>query len=622
MPTTTDDTTSDAHSPPHPPTPDGSVRPDPGPPSTAPPTNTPPSPADPSPPPVMPHQLLPLIVCALCRKPLDGPTTLHCGHSLCIAHLPPNTNSCPVPACVPVSNATPIIPSSSTVAYVPAPETQREQPSTPLPTSRIDVSLSKIIDLVDRVQAELDCADDASPPQFANDSDYSDDEHDDEEQHTPDPQPSSSRSRRRSRSADSSTSRPRKRARHQSPEEDDDGDLLSHLRTQSARQRSTRYDQPLLPPDPPSTSNSPRAPILAKFEKDLLTELTCEICYNVLFEPITTPFLEVFPAPYRERGEAIEAEERNARLDTPIFTCQLSFPGMPTLLHFFEPRYRLMLRRCLESPNPRFGMVMPPKPGGSAQVEYGTMLDIRSVQMLRDGRSLVETWGSYRFRMVETAILDGYTVGRVERIDDYPEDITEEPLPVPLASQPSTSAFATSTPSPTSSESITLPPPSSASAASTSSSHASRPSSTSSPTAPAPGAPAPSPLPLHPSNAVLMAQCRAFLDNLQQGTQPWIVQRLSSSYGNMPTDIATFSYWVALILPIDDHEKAKLLPIRSPRLRLLLVTHWIKQLNDNWYIYLFRLVNTALLLIGVFFLFWYFLPLRVLRWFSNGCGIV
>ena len=34
----------------------------------------------------------------------------------------------------------------------------------------------------------------------------------------------------------------------------------------------------------------------------------------------------------------IEAEERDARLDTPVFVCQLSFPGMPTILHFFEPR--------------------------------------------------------------------------------------------------------------------------------------------------------------------------------------------------------------------------------------------------------------------------------------------
>lgn len=34
----------------------------------------------------------------------------------------------------------------------------------------------------------------------------------------------------------------------------------------------------------------------------------------------------------------IEAEERDARLDTPILVAQLSFPNMPTMLHLFEPR--------------------------------------------------------------------------------------------------------------------------------------------------------------------------------------------------------------------------------------------------------------------------------------------
>lgn len=75
-----------------------------------------------------------------------------------------------------------------------------------------------------------------------------------------------------------------------------------------------------------------------------------------------------------------------------------------------------MLRRCLESQNPRFGMIMAPKPGaGSPQTDYGTMLEIRSVQMLPDGRSMVETWGTFRFRILERGTLDGYMVGRIER---------------------------------------------------------------------------------------------------------------------------------------------------------------------------------------------------------------
>lgn len=61
-------------------------------------------------------------------------------------------------------------------------------------------------------------------------------------------------------------------------------------------------------------------------------------------------------------------------------------------------------------------MIMPPKPGSLLpQTEYGTMLEIRSVQMQADGRSLVETWGAYRFRILENRTLDGYMVGRIER---------------------------------------------------------------------------------------------------------------------------------------------------------------------------------------------------------------
>lgn len=62
---------------------------------------------------------------------------------------------------------------------------------------------------------------------------------------------------------------------------------------------------------------------------------------------------------------------------------------------------------------------MAPKRVGNAGAEngneYGTMLEIRSVQMLADGRSMVETWGTYRFRILETGALDGYMVGRIER---------------------------------------------------------------------------------------------------------------------------------------------------------------------------------------------------------------
>lgn len=40
----------------------------------------------------------------------------------------------------------------------------------------------------------------------------------------------------------------------------------------------------------------------------------------------------------------------------PIFVCTQALPGIPCPLHVFEPRYRLMIRRCVESGSRRFGM--------------------------------------------------------------------------------------------------------------------------------------------------------------------------------------------------------------------------------------------------------------------------
>ncbi|KAH3843222.1 hypothetical protein DPMN_116733 [Dreissena polymorpha] len=42
--------------------------------------------------------------------------------------------------------------------------------------------------------------------------------------------------------------------------------------------------------------------------------------------------------------------------DIPIFVCTLGFPNVPCPLHIFEPRYRLMVRQCMESGRRQFGM--------------------------------------------------------------------------------------------------------------------------------------------------------------------------------------------------------------------------------------------------------------------------
>ena len=73
--------------------------------------------------------------------------------------------------------------------------------------------------------------------------------------------------------------RPSKRARTM-PDSDDEDDLLAHLRSESARQRTVRHDEPLIP-------SLPRT--FESFEKELVTELSCEICLSLLYEPVTTP---------------------------------------------------------------------------------------------------------------------------------------------------------------------------------------------------------------------------------------------------------------------------------------------------------------------------------------------
>jgi hypothetical protein len=47
-----------------------------------------------------------------------------------------------------------------------------------------------------------------------------------------------------------------------------------------------------------------------------------------------------------ERGDAIAAEERDARLKTPILVGPITFPGMPTVIHIFEPRQVILYVSC------------------------------------------------------------------------------------------------------------------------------------------------------------------------------------------------------------------------------------------------------------------------------------
>lgn len=451
--------------------------------------------------------------------------------------------------------------------------------------------------------------------------------------------------------------------------EEEAGDLQEPI---SPRRRPSKRRRGHFPPSRAAAALA-AATASQSLSKELLGILECDVCACLLHEPVTTPcqhtfcgkclarsldhsskcplcrqdlppfaffqghatnqvilsvLLTGFPRESAERRQAIERDERDARLDTPLFICTLAFPGMPTILHVFEPRYRLMLRRCVESGTPRFGMLLPARGTGNPSLqgvmEYGTMLDIKSIQLLPDGRSMVETMGSYRFRLLEKGSLDGYTVGRVERIDDIAEEDEAELERLSIARarqanreqqerreqqqqqhQAANNAQAgeeveggiARRPSPqrtqsafeVSSSSSTSQQESAGNAATPSSSAAAGGPSTSSTNATPGGAPldssvSPDQLPdIEPSTEELMSICVSFIDQLRSGSAPWLLQRLNNTYGPMPDTPSEFSYWMALVMPIDEYEKARLLPIRSPRLRLRLIVHWVEQLRSSWW---------------------------------------
>lgn len=50
--------------------------------------------------------------------------------------------------------------------------------------------------------------------------------------------------------------------------------------------------------------------------------------------------------------------------------------------------------------------------------EYGTMLEICDIKFFPDGRSVVDTVGGRRFRVLDRSMRDGYHTARVEFLDE------------------------------------------------------------------------------------------------------------------------------------------------------------------------------------------------------------
>ncbi|KAH8674028.1 ATP-dependent protease La domain-containing protein [Xylariales sp. PMI_506] len=261
------------------------------------------------------------------------------------------------------------------------------------------------------------------------------------------------------------------------------------------------------------------------------------------------------------RTEHVLAEQQAelaGEFDIPIFVCTLSFPGMATFLHVFEPRYRLMIRRAMES-DQTFGMVLekrPTEPGGANFCEIGTLLRIVNIEFFPDGRSLLETVGVSRFRVVRHNYVDGYVVANVEKVNDV-SLAEEEAMEVTETMRTrGVQDFV---------QNIGFGNPSS---------------------------------PEHESNQTaddvlttehieamttgeLLTFGASFVTKMRAQSVTWLAARVLAVYGECPQDPSIFPWWLASVLPVNESERYRLLETSSVRQRMKICCQWILEWESS-----------------------------------------
>ena len=334
---------------------------------------------------------------------------------------------------------------------------------------------------------------------------------------------------------------------------------------------------------------------LERLKEAVRNELDCQVCYSLMVDPLTTPcghtfcrscvammrsnsdlcpvcrrkvnmassleseplnqrvsaLLEIlFPDQLAERRAALalEAGHTDGETKLPLFVSSLSLPNMPTFLHVFEPRYRLMMRRVMLSPSRKFGMVMlnrarraQPELGRSHFMQYGTALVVDRYELLPDGRSLVIATGVSRFKVTRSTVVDGYHVGDIQRVEDV--SITEEERQEAVETSPSS-------PAPSSAEGV------------------------------------PTEKPLESMSTQQLFQLALdFVRKQRSKAAPWLHPRVLLAYGDVPSDPERFPWWFATVLPVWEEEKYALLPTTSVRERQKITAKWVRKLESReWYV--------------------------------------
>ncbi|KAF7590545.1 hypothetical protein BBP40_002686 [Aspergillus hancockii] len=331
--------------------------------------------------------------------------------------------------------------------------------------------------------------------------------------------------------------------------------------------------------------------LLEKLKEAVQNQLDCQVCYSLILDPLTTPCGHTFcrgcitmvlnqsdlcPAcrrklhmastvksdPINKRiadiMETLLPEQIASRRDTdtqettelddektlPLFVSSLSLPTMPTFLHVFEARYRLMMQRVMQCRERIFGMVMFNRAGRTQQglgqsrfMQYGTALVVDRYELLPDGRSLVIATGLYRFKVASSYVVDMYYVGRIQRVDDIPviEEESREAMETSVAANPLSSTANT-----LGERSLE-----------------------------------------HMSTQQLFQFGLDFVRKQHSQGAAWLHPRVLLAYGDIPTDPAQFPWWFASVLPVWEEEKYALLPTTSVRERLKITSRWVKKVESR-----------------------------------------
>lgn len=134
--------------------------------------------------------------------------------------------------------------------------------------------------------------------------------------------------------------------------------------------------------------------------------------------------MQVDPALYRQRLLETTTEKEHWTALYPVFVYNHTMlPGNKLSLHLFEPRYRLMMTRIVNSSR-AFAYVS--SPSGFESGSVALVAELKEAELLEDGRWLLEATLCKRSRIVEHYIEEGTRGLHCCRIEPFHDEAVSE----------------------------------------------------------------------------------------------------------------------------------------------------------------------------------------------------